>query len=133
MIRRFVHFLRRETAASTAEFALVAPIFFALVFAVINLSIALYAYVTLHFATEDAARCYSLGSTCTDATSTQTYASGRYAGPNISPSFTAASTGACHVTNGTNDGHQVTGSGTMTLNLVLTTASINLSTSACFP
>ncbi|MGA0604113.1 TadE/TadG family type IV pilus assembly protein [Caulobacter sp. KR2-114] len=133
-MRRRPAFLRDQSGASAAEFAIITPVFFALVFAVINFSIALYAYVTLHFATEDAARCYSLTTSCADANATQTYAAGRYAGPNISPVFVASNTGQCHQnTGGAYDGHLVTGSGSMTLNLVLTSATISFSTQACFP
>src|SRR6266404_1668702 len=90
-------FLKTEHGAAAAEFALVAPMFFALVFAVITFSALLFAYVDLHWATEDAARCYSVKTTvCTDATSTQTYAANHYLGPGISPSFAAVATGQCH-------------------------------------
>ncbi|HEX7760453.1 MAG TPA: TadE/TadG family type IV pilus assembly protein [Caulobacteraceae bacterium] len=133
MVRRFA-FFRSDRGAAAAEFALVAPMFFALVFGVINFAALLFAYVNLHWATENAARCYAVNTTvCTSATTTQTYAANHYQGPGISASFVATTTGNCHKTNGTSDGHNVTGTGGYTINAVLATQTISLSSAACFP
>lgn len=140
MRRRLIAYLRDTRGSGAAEFALVVPIFFTLVFAVINFAIVLLAFVTLHFSTEAAARCYALSGTnstltCTTSGSAfQTYASSRYVGPGISPVFTPSATGQCHKNaGGSYDGHAVTASASITLNFVLVRATIPLSTSACFP
>lgn len=127
-------FVRSDRGASASEFALVAPMFFALVFGVINLAILMFAYADLHAVTEDAARCYAVNtSVCTNATTTQTYAANHYIGPGVSQSFTAVQTGVCHKTNGTADGHKVTGTGSYTFNAILFQYPIALSATACFP
>lgn len=129
-------FLRNECGASAVEFALVAPLFFALIFATINFSIGLYGQVMMHYAAEDAARCFSVRTTiCTNTTTTQTYASGRYVGPNFPVSFTASQDGACHYNSSTksNDGHKVLATATYNLNAVVTQVSFPLTATACFP
>lgn len=122
---------------AAVEFALVAPAFLALVFGIVNLSAVLYASAQLHYAAEDAARCYSVRTTvCTSATTAQTYAAAAYRGPGIGASFTAANTGACHHSLASPyaaDGHAVTGTGTYQINAVLTSVSVPLSATACFP
>jgi len=129
-------FFRGERGSAAAEFALVAPMFFALAFAVINMSAMLFAYADLHWATQDAARCYAVRTTvCSDNTTTQTYAGNRYVGPGIGASFTAGTAGQCHKsgTTGLYDGHTVAGSGNYTINVVVTSVSVPLASAACFP
>ena len=125
-----------EGGASAVEFALVTPIFLAMVLAVINLSICLYGVVTLHYATEDAARCFSVNAvTCPDSGSTVTYAQNRYAGPNFTGlAFTANSAGSCDTdSKGNADGHVVDATANYTLLIGFPKIVIPISTSACFP
>jgi len=79
----------------------------------------------LQFAAEAAARCYSVDSVnCSTTGAVQSYATGRYKGPNISPTFVATGTGC---------GHTVTGSGNYQLSAVFVRMSVPLAASACFP
>jgi len=118
-----------EFGGGAAEFAIVLIPFTALIFAIIHMCLLFYANQTLHFATEGAARCASVlsGSTCSNTTNIQNYASGLYRGPNISASFGYSTTGA------NNCGHTVTGSGTYQLNAVFVSVAVPLAASACFP
>ncbi|HEV2363872.1 MAG TPA: TadE/TadG family type IV pilus assembly protein [Caulobacteraceae bacterium] len=125
---------RAERGATALEFAILAPVFLGIVFGIINLGIALFGIATMHAETEDAARCYAVKTTvCTSAAATASYASSHYQGPIPSPSFAAATNGACHSTNGTSDGYEVTATATYPLNLILGSWSIPVSTAACFP
>jgi Flp pilus assembly pilin Flp len=122
-------YLRDENGASAAEFALVLIPFVGLVLAIIGLSMLLYANQTLQYATEKAARYYSVQTANNSGTppptaSVQTYAQNAYTGPNITPSFTAA-TAAC--------GYRVTGTATFPLSTGLVNISVPLSASSCFP
>ena len=131
-MRAFVHFLREETAASAAEFALVVFPFVALVLGIIGLSMLLYANQTLQFATEKAARYYSVqtanatnsGGTVPAPSDIVAYAQSAYTGPGDSPSFSATSA-AC--------GYQVTGTTTLPFNTGIYNTSVTLNSSACFP
>ena len=84
--------------ATAAEFAMVVPVFFALIFGVIHLSFILWGETTaLHWAAETAARCASIGvttgpcaaSSVVTASSVQAYALTEYKGPSVSAAFTA--------------------------------------------
>ena len=120
--RRFWH---DESGSGAAEFVMVLLPFAALIFAIIHLRLLFYANQSLQFATEAAARCYSVDSVnCSTIGAAQTYAAGRYAGPNIGATFVAAATGC---------GHTVTGSGNYSLNAVFVTRSVPLNATACFP
>jgi len=118
-------FFRDEFGGSAAEFAIVVLPFGALIFAIIHLCMLFYANQSLQFAAEAAARCYSVDSTnCGTTGAVQTYALGRYAGPNISASFTPTATGC---------GHTVAGTGSYTVNAVVIRKTITLNATACFP
>ena len=123
-----------EHGATALEFAILAPAFLAIVFGIINLGIGLFGIATMHAETEDAARCYAVKTTvCTSAATTASYASSHYQGPIPNPTFTATTNGACHSTNGTSDGYEVTATATYSMNMILTALSIPVSTAACFP
>lgn len=117
---------RDEHGGGAAEFAIVAMVFSALIFAIIHLCLMFYANQNLQFAVEGAARCSSVMSatTCNTPGAVQTYAGGLYKGPNISPSFVYTATGC---------GNTVTGTGSYTLNAVFVGTSVPLSVTACFP
>jgi hypothetical protein len=89
------------------------------------MSLLFYANQSLQYATEAAARCYSVDSTnCGSTGATQTFATGKYAGPNIGATFVANTSGC---------GHTVVGSGNYSFNAVVITRSLPLSATACFP
>jgi hypothetical protein len=118
-------YLRDEEATAAAEFAFVLPIFLTLVLTILGMSLMLYANTTLHYAAEEAARCYSVKTAiCSDATATQNYALSHYTGPDVTPVFVASATGC---------GHTVSATGSYPFNAVLVNISIPLSTTACFP
>lgn len=102
------------------------PVYSGLTLAVLTGGFLMFAAASLHFAVEGAARCSSvMTTTCTSATTTQTYATNHYYGPSSpAPTFTASSP-AC--------GHQVVGTVTYVLNAGLATYSVPLSATACFP
>ncbi len=123
---RWISRLRGNQAGSTAvEFAIILPCFLALTFGTINLCVALFANTALHYAVDDAARCMSVKTTiCDSPADTQSYASSHYNGPRLSPTFTAT-TASC--------GSQVTGTATFQANVILTSISVPLSATSCFP
>lgn len=116
---------RDESGATTAEFVLILPVLIILTLGVINGSFMLYAYVRLHYAAQDAARCRAVKtSICSDANSTATYALSRLAGPLSSPSF-VQSAALC--------GNTVTGTATYNFSTGLTSTPITMSARACYP
>ena len=123
-------YFRDETGASAAEFALVFIPFSALVLGILGLSMVLYANQTLQYATEAAARYYSVqtanSGTAPSGSAINTYGQQSYTGP-MSPTFTA-SRGGC----GPN-GFQVYGSGSIPLEAGVISTTIALQAHACFP
>ena len=118
-----------EGGASAAEFALVSIPFIGLVLAIIGGSMLFYANQSLQYATEKAARYYSVqtansGGTPPSIATVQTYASNSYTGPGITPTF-VASTGSC--------GYQVTGTATFPLSIGFFSEDFTLQSHACFP
>jgi Flp pilus assembly protein TadG len=116
---------RNQDGTTAVEFAIIAPVFILLILGTIALCFALFLVGSLHFAVEDGARCASVKTTiCTDATSTIAYAQSRYLGPNVSPTFTYAST-AC--------GNSVSASVSYSMDIGFKTFVIPISATACFP
>ena len=131
-MNRLRHFVFDERGASAAEFALVSIPFIGLVLAIIGGSMMFYSNQSLQYATQAAARYYSVqttnaGGTPPAASVVQTYAQNAYTGPGISPTFVAAR-GGC----GPN-GFQVTANATFPLNTGLINLSVPLKAHACFP
>ena len=117
--------LANTAGAATVEFALYSTVFFAMLFGAIYASLLGYASATLHHAVESAARCRAMGITCTDATTTQTYAAAQFQNMTGSaPSFVSASA-SC--------GNKVTGTVNLKLNWILSSSTIPVSATACFP
>jgi Flp pilus assembly pilin Flp len=124
-MRSWHRYWKNECGASAAEFTLVVIPFMVLIFGIIGLSMMFYANQTLHYATEAAARCFAVNVTsCPTTGATQTYALGRYSGPNISPVFVATTVGC---------GHTVTGAANFPINVVVVSINIPLAATACFP
>jgi Flp pilus assembly protein TadG len=114
---------RQGTTA--VEFAIVAPVFIALVIGTMALCLGLFLVGSLHFAVEDGARCASVKTTiCSDKPSTEAYTQSRYFGPNLSPTFTYAAA-SC--------GNSVSASISYSMNVGFTTYTIPISATACFP
>ena len=132
---------RRDQRGSTAaEFALILPVFVALILAVIHFSMVVYAAVELHDATEWTARCVAVsannpsGATTTCApnpTAAQVlaYGQGRYTGPKITPTFQLVTSPTVSCTNST----QISGSGTYRMWLGVASVSVPINAKACFP
>jgi Flp pilus assembly protein TadG len=129
--------LTNTHGGSLAEFAIVVPVFFALVLLILNLSLILWAQTSLHWATEKAARCASInanvGSTatgpCTSSGSTtnasvKAYAGTEYKGPSITPVFTANVAATC--------GKLVSATGTYSASVVFSTLSVTLKAQSCY-
>jgi Flp pilus assembly protein TadG len=113
-----------EDGTTAVEFAIVSPIFIALVIGIMSLCLCLFLVGSLHFAVEEGARCASVRTTvCKDATTSVAYAQSHYYGPG-SPTFTYA-TSAC--------GNSVSASINYVAQLGLTQFTIPISATACFP
>jgi Flp pilus assembly protein TadG len=124
LIDRLLRLAPDEAGATAAEFALVLPGVALLTIGTIYLGLMMYASNCLHYAAEDAARCASVNPTvCTSATTTQTYARGRYKGPGT-PSF-PLTTPAC--------GKQVAATLSYSLITGLATITVPISATACYP
>jgi Flp pilus assembly protein TadG len=93
MIRGFV----RNTDGTTAvEFAMTAPLFIALLLAVVESSLMLWTQLGMQHGTENAARCASVNqTTCGTLGDIQNYAAQQAFGLKLSPSIFSVSTPAC--------------------------------------
>jgi Flp pilus assembly protein TadG len=115
---RIRHFQDDECGATAVEFALVAPVFLAAVFGVIQLSVLALTVASLNYAVEKGARCAAVRTGCADPKT-------HYYAPGPAPLFTTSSTQAC--------GLSLTATVTYNLNIVAFQKSIALSETACFP
>jgi Flp pilus assembly pilin Flp len=134
IVRSHLESLRRNEQGTTAvEFAIVAPVFIALLVGTLSLCVALFLIGSLHFAVEEGARCASVKAACQvagipDAAATQTWAQNHYFGPSPPPSFslTAAPAGSC-------GGNSVSASISYSMNVGFRTFTVPISATACFP
>jgi Flp pilus assembly protein TadG len=117
--------VRNDVRGTTAvEFAIVAPVFIALLVGAFGMSLALFLIGSLHYAVEEGARCRSVKpGVCSDAATTQTYALNHYLGPSA-PTFTYAAA-AC--------GNSVTGTISYQMNLGMWTLTLPITAAACYP
>src|SRR5262245_8875677 len=106
---------RQGTTA--VEFAIVAPVFIAMVLGTIGCCGALFMVGSMHFAVEDAARCWSVGTLCPDKNAAKLFAERRYFGPGV-PEFTPDDKDCAH---------RVTGSINYSLNVGFKTFAIPIS------
>lgn len=119
--------LRNERGATAAEFALVVPVFIALIFLTINGAIMMSAVIQTHYAAERAARCLSVNVSgdCT-GDGIDAYAKTFYNGPTLTGMvFSPLLDQPC--------GNQVTGSGSYQLITGLAPTTVNISATACYP
>jgi len=107
-----------ERGTTAIEFALVAPVFLALLLGIFHLSLLGFTLASLHYAVEQGARCGAISTACPEIA---TY----YHAPTPAPVFTENAAAPC--------GTSVRGTVTYDLNVLLYRASIPLSASACFP
>ena len=125
-MRTLLKSIRQNQDGTTAvEFALVAPVFIALVIGTLALCVALFLIGSMHFAVEEAARCASVKTEiCSDNATTVAYAQNHYYGPNVSPTFTYV-VAAC--------GNSVSANISYSVDLGLRRFTIPVSATACFP
>jgi Flp pilus assembly protein TadG len=121
----------RQLAASTTgsavvEFAMIAPIMIMMVIGGIYMSMLGYTANSLHFAVEAAARCASVNTTvCTNATTTQAFASSRFVNLGGDPVTFTYTTPTC--------GKQVEAAMVFVLNTGISQYRVPLNATACFP
>jgi Flp pilus assembly pilin Flp len=129
-VRNRLRSLRLDQQGTTAvEFAIVAPVFIALLVGTLSLCVGLFLIGSLHYAVEEGARCASVKTACQvsgnpDATAIVAYTQSQYFGPNVSPTFTYAAA-AC--------GNSVSASISYSMNVGFRTFTIPISATACFP
>jgi len=119
--------IRSESGASAAEFTLVLIPLIMLTLGTINIGMMIFTASTLHFAVEDAARCASVrtATTCSTAQKIRDYAASVYKGPGgVTVTFTPSSA-AC--------GNVVTGTANYVFSTGITSSTIPLSMTACYP
>jgi Flp pilus assembly protein TadG len=125
MTKRNFAFFNNDSGASAIEFAIVGPVFIGLLIGVMYVCLGLFLAGSLHYAVEEGARCASVKKTiCTSSSTIISYAQNAYYGPASSPQFNYT-TAAC--------GKLVTASANFVANVGLTTVTIPISASACFP
>jgi len=124
---RLAKIRRDERGATAVEFALTAPVFFMIVFAIIEGGLLLWTQLGLQHGAEMAARCAGINkTTCGDNTAIQSFAAQQAYGLNPSPSAFTVSTAAC--------GTQVSASYTFTfITTYFGTPNLALSAQSCFP
>jgi Flp pilus assembly protein TadG len=125
-VSRDTRVIECQSGATAIEFAILTPAFIMLILGTLSGGLVMYTASSLHYATEAAARCFSVATgKCPNASKTQAYALNLYSGPSSpTPSFTASAQ-AC--------GQQVVGNLTFVLDAGLAQWSIPLSATACFP
>jgi Flp pilus assembly protein TadG len=126
-LARIAAFFRDDRAASSAEFALVVPVFLIIIFSTISGAIMMSAITQMHYAAERAARCLSVdvSDDCPVGT-IDAYAKTYYNGPGMAGlTFTPTQNQPC--------GNRVVGTGSYELFTGVAATSVNLSATACYP
>jgi len=126
---RTLPFLRRfrrdQSGATAVEYGLILPILVLSIMGGIWVGLLSYTTNSLNLAVQAAARCMSVdANNCGSAAATQTYALSQYQGPDISPTFTADTSGC---------GHTVTAEAVFNMTIVPGIGNVPLSSSACYP
>lgn len=125
MISTLKRLRRNEDGVAVIEFAIYSMAFFAMLFGGIYASILGFTSSSLHEAVEAGARCSALGITCTDSATTQTYAASAFHNlTGVTPLFTAGDAACGKIVTGTLDYH---------LDWILSSKTIHLSATSCFP
>jgi hypothetical protein len=133
---------RDERAASAVEFALVAPVLFTLVFAIIGASVLYFAQSAMHWAAEAGARHWALNTGLVadaawktnglaSSTSPGSWAFKAYHGPRITGLKFQGVKGSCGASGAA--GWIINAQASYTLNAVLVKPTATLSSGACYP
>jgi Flp pilus assembly protein TadG len=120
-------FCRNTEGVTAVEFAITAPIFFLVIFAIIELGAVLWTQLGLQHGTELAARCARINKTlCGTPNDIQTYAAQQAYGLPVTPAVFQASTAAC--------GQLVSANYTYTfVSSYFGSPSLTLTAQSCFP
>jgi Flp pilus assembly pilin Flp len=125
MRRLLQRFARGEGGSTAVEYALILPAFVSLIVGGVCAAQLAFAVNSLHYAVEDAARCAAVKThVCTSASTTISYAQGRYSGPRIAPDFSYSASGC---------GHTVSATGRYPIFLAAYTLDVPISATACYP
>ena len=119
---------RDQGGASAVEFALIAPVFFVLIFGIIACGLLFWTQVGLQHGAEMAARCASINSTLcpsNNPSAITNYAMQQTLGLSLPASTFAYTTPAC--------GNQVSASYTFQFPDILNLGPLTLTAQACFP
>jgi Flp pilus assembly protein TadG len=117
-------FLKDERGQTAVEFAMVGSTYLMFIIGIVYFAMVLFSQLSLQYAVMASARCAAVNTTtCSSASTTETYASSIYYGIGTSPTF-VSSNPAC--------GQKVTGTATVTVYWVLGTGTVPLSATACF-
>lgn len=121
------HAFRDTRAVTSIEFALTAPLFILIIFALLQFGLWIWTQFALQHATEMAARCASVNTTiCGSTNSIQTYAAQQTLGLYVAPSIFTYSKPSC--------GNQVAASYMFpAFAPALGLPNVTLSAQACFP
>lgn len=126
-----LHALCRDRRGATAvEMGLIAPVLFTFMLGIAEFGYAFWLQNALDYSVTIAARCASIDtSTCSDATSTATYAANASGAGFASSVFTPTLATTC----GGKNGNLVTGSYAVGLVIPFINVSMTLTSSACYP
>ncbi len=129
---------REKHGSAMTEFALTLPLLLTLVLGLVYGSLMVFSYSSLHFAAEEAARCFAINyssgtAPCGSAADTQTYASTRYNGYGSDATFVANASTKGSPAGTATCGYQVTGTLNFAFNFFVRTVTVPLSATACFP
>jgi Flp pilus assembly protein TadG len=114
-----------DEGLAAVEFALVASVFFTMLFGAVASSIMGYSVTSMNSAVESAARCRAMGTTCTDKATTEAYALTKFhsvSGQNPTFSFDGLQT--C--------GYQVSATLNYNFNWIAKSSTIPFTAKACF-
>jgi Flp pilus assembly protein TadG len=116
-----------ERGISAVEFGITAPVFFIMIFALIEGGLALWTQLGLQHGVEQAARCASLSATiCANTEATKNYAKSKSFGVNLEAANFTVTTAAC--------GNKVDASYSYNyLTKLFNLSQLNLTAAACFP
>ena len=124
-MKRLRDYLVGESGATAVEFGLVFPIVIMLMLGVVGFSMLGGALSGMHYAVEEAARCYAVNkTTCGTSAAAIDYAQTHYLGPDVDPIFEATNTGC---------GFTVNGTATFQIELAVLHLNVPLTASACYP
>jgi Flp pilus assembly protein TadG len=124
-MKRLRDYWTGESGAAAVEFGLVFPVLIMLMLGVVGFSMLGGAINGMHFAVEEAARCYAVNKlTCGTGDAAAEYAQTHYLGPDVKPVFVASNTGC---------GFTVSGTANFQIQLAVFSLDVPLNASACYP